>query len=148
VVLPSIEGLQAAAPVVSLAHTAGEAVALAALIERAQGAGRPGIDIERIQPRPPGFAEAALTASERDRLPPAAASETDEWLLRCWCAKEAAGKSAGTGFALGLTPPGIAAVHADGERVLVDVGGARMTVHTRREGALVLATTIGEKVAG
>ena len=29
------------------------------------------------------------TATERDRLPPFAASETDEWLLRCWCAKEA-----------------------------------------------------------
>jgi hypothetical protein len=28
--------------------------------------------------------------------------------------------------------------------VLVDVGGLQMTVHTRREGPLVLATTIGE----
>jgi acyl transferase domain-containing protein/phosphopantetheinyl transferase (holo-ACP synthase) len=145
VVLPTIDGLEAAVPVVSLAHTAGEAVALAALIAPAPGAGRPGIDIERIAPRPPGFAEAALTATERDRLPPFAAFQTDEWLLRCWCAKEAAGKSAQTGFALGLAAPGIAAVHADGESVLVDVGGAQMTVHTRREGPLVLATTIGEK---
>ncbi len=145
VVLPSIEGLEAAVPVVSLAHTAGEAVALAALVPA--DAGRPGIDIERIRPRPPGFAEAALTATERDRLPPVTASETDEWLLRCWCAKEAAGKSAGTGLG-DLARPGIAAVHTDGGRVLVDVGGARMTVHTRREGPLVLATTIGEKAAG
>jgi phosphopantetheinyl transferase len=89
-----------------------------------------------------------LTASERARLPAGAASETDEWLLRCWCAKEAAGKSAGTGLGAGLPAPGIAAVQADGGRVLVDVGGARMTVHTRREGPLVFATTIGEKAAG
>jgi acyl transferase domain-containing protein/phosphopantetheinyl transferase (holo-ACP synthase) len=148
VVLPAIDGLETVVPVVSLAHTAGEAVALAALIARAQDAGRPGIDIEQIRPRPPGFAEAALTASERARLPSGAASETDEWLLRCWCAKEAAGKSAGTGLGAGLPAPGIAAVHADGGRVLVDVGGARMTVHTRREGPLVFATTIGEKAAG
>jgi phosphopantetheinyl transferase (holo-ACP synthase) len=148
VVLPAIEGLETAVPVVSLAHTAGEAVALAALIAPAQDAGRPGIDIEQIRPRPPGFAEAALTPSERARLPSVAASETDEWLLRCWCAKEAAGKSAGSGLGGGHSAPGIAAVQADGGRVLVDVGGERMTVHTRREGPLVFAITIGEKAAG
>jgi acyl transferase domain-containing protein/phosphopantetheinyl transferase (holo-ACP synthase) len=145
VTLPTLEDL-GAVPIVSLAHTQGEAVALAALVPVADRRTL-GIDIEEIRPRPPGFAEAALTAAERELLAPLAASEVEEWLLRCWCAKEVAGKASGHGLQPGgPEAPVIAAIEAEGERVLVDTGGTRMTVHTRREGSLVLATGIGERL--
>ena len=147
VVLPAIDGLETVVPVVSLAHTAGEAVALAALVARAQDAGRPGIDIELIRPRPPGFAEAALTASERG---PAAVGSRRPTSGCCAAGarRKPPASPRGPGSVPVSRPPGSPAVQADGGRVLVDVGGARMTVHTRREGPLVFATTIGEKAAG
>jgi acyl transferase domain-containing protein/phosphopantetheinyl transferase len=120
-------------PVVSLAHSQGEAAALAAL-----GVAGVGIDIERIRPLPDGFAEASLTQAERallDRMP------GDEWLLRCWCAKEAAGKAVGKGMA---GKPALVAVDPGSERVTVDAAGRRLEVHTRREGDLTLATTLVE----
>jgi phosphopantetheinyl transferase (holo-ACP synthase) len=146
VALPPIEGLAEVA-IVSIAHTHGEAVALAALVSESERGGL-GIDIEEVRPRPDGFAQAALTAAERKLLAPLAASEVEEWLLRCWCAKEAAGKATGRGLSSGPQRPVIAAIEAAGERVLVDAGGTRMTVHTRREGSLVLATRIGEQAGG
>ena len=67
------------------------------------------------------------------------ADDLDEWLLRCWCAKEAAGKAAGSGLA---AAPTVAAI--DGEEVAVDVDGRRLRVHTHREAELIGATTLGE----
>jgi acyl transferase domain-containing protein/phosphopantetheinyl transferase len=116
--------------VVSLAHSEGECVALV---------GEPGasigIDIEHLRPRPEGFAEIALTPEEL-RLAP-----TDEWLLRCWCAKEAAGKALGSG----MSPlPTIVSIEAEQGRVVLDVGDARVVAHTIRDGDLIVATAIAE----
>jgi acyl transferase domain-containing protein/phosphopantetheinyl transferase len=118
--------------VVSLAHSDGECVALAAL-----GAARVGIDVERLRELPAGFAEAALTEDERRLLPPDPAGE---WLLRCWCAKEAAGKAVGSGMASGPDRPALAAVEPERERVTVTVGGRRLDARTVRDGDLIAAT--------
>lgn len=128
-----VVGGTAVGPVVSLAHSHGEAATLAAI--SATGVG---IDIERVRPLPAGFAEASLSAGERallEQLP------GDEWLVRCWCAKEAAGKAMGSGMAAG---PLIVALDPSSQLVIVEVAGRALEVQTRRDGELILATTLRE----
>jgi acyl transferase domain-containing protein/phosphopantetheinyl transferase (holo-ACP synthase) len=127
-------------PVVSLAHAHGEAVALAALVAPGTGIGI-GIDIEHLGPRPPGFTEAALSDDEQRLLEPLPAGLVDEWLLRCWCAKEAAGKAVGSGL---LAAPAVASIDRDRGQVDIGVHGQRLVVRTLREGELIVATTLGE----
>src|SRR5690606_13976937 len=70
-------------PAVSIAHTAGLAVALAT----ADPASRVGIDVERVVPRERRFIELALEpggVAALERL-----GSRDEWAARLWCAKEA-----------------------------------------------------------
>jgi acyl transferase domain-containing protein/phosphopantetheinyl transferase len=135
-----LEGL-GVEPIVSLAHSQAEATALAALIP--PGAGTViGIDVERLRPAPAGLSAAALTPEERrllDQVPPELA---DEWLLRCWCAKEAAGKAVGVGVAPGADGPVIASVDPDREHVVVQVRGRRLSAHTGRDGDLIVATVL------
>jgi phosphopantetheinyl transferase (holo-ACP synthase) len=133
-----VPGLDAP-PLVSLAHARGETVAFAALSGPDTCIG---IDIERLQPRPDGFADVALDAAERSRLP---AQATDEWVLRCWCAKEAAGKAVGSGL---VPPPSVIAVDADRGIVALEAGGRRLSAHTLREGDLIVATVLDGKAGG
>jgi acyl transferase domain-containing protein/phosphopantetheinyl transferase len=136
---PGLGGLDVV-PVVSLAHAQGEAVAFAALARAGEAVG---IDIEHIRPRPDGFADAALTAPERRELEGIPAELAEEWLLRCWCAKEAAAKAAGTGMAPGRPEaPQVVSVDREGESVTVAVGERRLVAHTRRDEDLVVATTL------
>jgi len=128
-------------PVVSLAHAQGEAVAFAALVEPGTEA-RIGIDVEHLRRRPPGFEEAAMSDDERRLLEGLPADVVDEWLLRCWCAKEAAGKALGSGL---TAAPAVASIDRDRGQVDVDVDGQRLLVGTLREGELIVATTLGER---
>ena len=112
---------------VSIAHKPGIAVALAA-----EGVD-PGIDIEAIEPRGDGFASLAFGQDELALLP---GGDRDEWLTRCWAAKEAAGKARGTGLA--GNPKGVRITAIDADRILVD-GRA---VATRRLGDHVVAWTV------
>ena len=58
-----------------------------------------GIDLERIEPREPGFIDITFTAAERALLLAAAdAADADREYTRGWVAKEAAAKAAGTGL--------------------------------------------------
>ena len=57
----------------------------------------------------------AFTDAELALLPP---GNRDEWLTRLWCAKEAVGKSRGTGLA--GSPKALALENVEGERLLVD----------------------------
>ena len=130
------------APLVSLAHAQGEAIALVALSEPGSEAAL-GIDIEHLSARPPGFAEAALGPGERRLLDSLMPELRDEWLLRLWCAKEAAGKAVGTGMAPGSPEaPVTVSAEADREQVLVEVAGRRISVQTCREGDLVVAAAL------
>lgn len=111
---------------VSLAHTAGMAVAIAALgID-------PGIDVEKIEPRSDGFASLAFLDEELALLP---AGDRDEWQTRLWCAKEAVGKARGTG--LDGAPLKLRLTRVDGERLLVE----DRWVQTRRIDDFALAWT-------
>lgn len=77
------EGLQ-----VSLAHKGKLAVAIV-------GEQPVGIDIERIEPREPGFLEMAFTPAELALL---AGADPDAEYTRGWVAKEVVAKAAGTGL--------------------------------------------------
>ena len=137
VVCPALDGL--CAPAVSLAHTHGHAAALAAI--GTPGAGL-GIDIERLVPRAQGFAEVALTAAERRLLEALPADRTEEWLLRVWCAREAAGKALGTGLTGNAGVPRAAALDLGSETLLVDGAGRRLLTWTHREQELIFATAV------
>ncbi len=136
-------------PVVSLAHTRGCAVALAAL------GGRIGIDIELVRPRQDGFADIAFANAEREllhRLPP---DMLDEWILRCWCAKEAVAKALGSGMARGPQGLSVISIDVEKQRIHVRLGDAMandhqhpeataFVVHSYRQDDLVVATTLCE----
>jgi acyl transferase domain-containing protein/phosphopantetheinyl transferase len=133
-------------PVVSLAHTDGCAVAVAAL------GGQVGIDIERLGRRPDGFAGLAFSSDERVRLQELPADLLEEWTLRCWCAKEAVAKALGSG----LRNPRdvrIAEIDLAQERIVVIVTGeigrayagvaaVPLVTHSMREEDLIVATTL------
>jgi acyl transferase domain-containing protein/phosphopantetheinyl transferase len=84
-------------PAVSIAHTDGVALALAA----SNPAARVGVDVETIIDRPRGFEEAAFTPPERAILSQWSGMRRAEWVARLWCAKEAAAKAAGIGLTSG-----------------------------------------------
>lgn len=139
---PGLEPLEVA-PVVSLAHAQGEAVALAALVPKAAEAAAVGVDIEHLRPLSPALAEAALRDDERGLLEKLPSELSEEWLLRCWCAKEAAGKAVGSGLAPGRPEaPALVSIDRDGGRVVVDAGERQLLVHTHRDGELIVATTV------
>jgi phosphopantetheinyl transferase len=128
--------------VVSLAHAHGEAVALAAIVPRGSRAGV-GLDLEPLRALPEGFAELGLEPPAQSALAAVPAEARDEWQLRCWCAKEAAGKALGTGLVPG-TPgaPRITAVDTPTGEVSVDAGGTHIVAQTARDGELIVATAV------
>ena len=129
VVVPGLEGA-AELPVVSLSHAHGRVAAFAAI----GGPGcRVGIDIEPLIPRPEGFEQVAVTEAERRLLEQLPADAAEEWLLRIWCGREAAGKAAGSGLLGGPDAPRAAAIDARQGLVLIDVAGRRLTAFTHRE---------------
>jgi len=134
---PAFSGL-GATPAVSLSHSHRHAVALASLH------GDPGIDLELAGPPPAGFAGAAFDDTERALL----AGLPERWLLRCFCAKEAAGKALGTGLAGG--PRDMTVTALDAPRGLVrirpsETSGPELPVHSTEEEGLIVATTLIEK---
>jgi acyl transferase domain-containing protein/phosphopantetheinyl transferase (holo-ACP synthase) len=100
---------------ISLAHTDGLAVAIAAVGVDV------GIDIERVESRPDTFELAALSKKERARfedLPDIdRESVRERELTRWWAAKEAAAKAAGTGMQ--GRPKDWKVVQVDGDRLRI-----------------------------
>jgi 4'-phosphopantetheinyl transferase EntD len=80
----------------SIAHSAGQALALAALGTHTNPPGV-GIDFERASRQTQEFAEIAFTPEEQAFLT-AYSSADPTWPLRLWCAKEALGKALGMGL--------------------------------------------------
>jgi acyl transferase domain-containing protein/phosphopantetheinyl transferase len=146
VVVPGLEAL-GETPVVSLSHAQGEAAALAALVAAESGDGI-GIDIEHLRPAPTDWADVALSPDERALVDALSPELADEWLLRCWCAKEAAGKAVGSGLAPGRPEaPAVVSIDPEGGRLVVGIGGRRLTAHTLRDGDLVVATALAGEAA-
>jgi phosphopantetheinyl transferase len=69
---------------------------------------RVGIDVERVEPRPPGFEPLALGAVERERLEGLEADPRWRMITQMWALKEALTKAVGTG--LRIAPPRIEVV--------------------------------------
>ncbi len=115
-------------PVVSLTHSAGHAAALAGIV--ATSGGKPtagiGIDMEQLRPLPEGFIETALDESERAILDTMGLGDSDEWLLRSWCAKEAIAKALGSGL-----------VHGPGSVLITSIEPSLGIIIARTTGALV-----------
>ena len=111
---------------VSLAHKEAIAVALIAI------GGEVGVDLERIESRPPAFLNAAFHEGELDLLPE---EKRDEWVTRLWVAKEAVSKARGVG--LGGNPRGLVLTEIDGARLNV----AGTWVETRREDDYIVGWT-------
>ena len=87
-----------AIPALSLAHTDGQALAVAGATKGNIGVG---VDIEKIRPLPPGFEREAFLPDELRLLDSLQGTQRNEWVIRLWCAKEAVGKCLGLGLAEG-----------------------------------------------
>src|SRR5262249_10828531 len=94
-------------PSVSIAHTDGVSVALAA----PDSAARVGIDVETIVDRPAEFEVSAFTPGEQLLLNRWSRAARAEWVARFWSAKGAAAKAIGIGLAAG--PSNAEVVHVD-----------------------------------
>jgi acyl transferase domain-containing protein/phosphopantetheinyl transferase len=134
------------APVVSIAHSGGVAVALAAFDDRPLV----GIDIERLSTRSnDAYATVAFAPHERQLISSLDDEAKREWHLRMWCAKEAVGKALGRGLAPGLGALQVTeARFADGA-VRLKLGGAleaEFPVVARRE-LVTFTTREGDYVA-
>jgi acyl transferase domain-containing protein len=143
-------------PAVSIAHTEGVAVALAA----ADPGARVGIDVEPVIERSADFERLAFDAGERAWLDRVAANGHGraEWVARFWCAKEAVAKATGLGLVGG--PGAVSVVGVDAASGDIDValgaelaahcpelgaGGHPIRAHSARRGEYAWAWTVGER---
>ncbi|MGH8929117.1 MAG: beta-ketoacyl synthase N-terminal-like domain-containing protein [Egibacteraceae bacterium] len=132
------------APVVSLSHCDGAAVAIAGDGERYEGIG---IDLERLDRIDDPLERLASDPHERDLVAALGGPLQQEWALRLSCAKKAAGK------VLGREPEHSASlVVAELDRESGRVGmldghspAAPLTVHTVRDGEWIAALAIAER---
>jgi phosphopantetheinyl transferase len=108
----------------------------------APGSAGAGLDLERLVPRPDWFASAALSEPERNLLGQACDDQADEWLLRLWCAREAAGKALGTGLGGGEGAPRATALDRGSGAVQVECEGAAVVCWTSREQDVVMASAL------
>jgi acyl transferase domain-containing protein/4'-phosphopantetheinyl transferase EntD len=120
---------------VSIAHVADEGIAVVA-----EGA-RVGVDLAKIIDRGPGFVATVFDAEEAAMLREAG-GETNVWVHRAWCAREAAAKAAGVGLdslpafrVRGIRPE-------EGTVAVVVPGGLIVPVHTRVEGDRAIAVAV------
>jgi len=85
-------------PCISISHSHGTAVALAAL----DPGQLIGIDLESLDQQREGFETIAFSPDERLWLAGMRKELRHEWALRLWCAKESVGKALGRGVSAGL----------------------------------------------
>jgi phosphopantetheinyl transferase len=120
----------------SISHADGNAVAVAA----ARAGGRwIGVDLEPLNDQHGDLAATAFGRAERELLQ-AVDGRQNEWVLRLWCAKEAAAKALGCG--MGAVPTSLTADEVDlaAGTVRMHGSGTDITAHTGCEDGLVFAT--------
>jgi phosphopantetheinyl transferase len=131
---------------ISIAHTDGVAVAIAAALE-----GGVGIDVERVDRRRGEYERAAFSADEVRLLGPETDLERRERSLRLWCAKEAVAKALGRGLMgspLNLEARRVDAGFGEAElwlagslaRALPDLTESPQIASMERHGDLIVAT--------
>jgi phosphopantetheinyl transferase len=118
-------------PAVSITHSHGTAVALAAL----GSSYIVGIDLEHLPRRREDFESIAFSAEERGMLDAMPADLRQEWALRMWCAKESLAKALGRGFSAGIQAFHIAAASLDSGEMQLELrdGALRQFPHLRGE---------------
>jgi acyl transferase domain-containing protein/phosphopantetheinyl transferase len=137
-------------PLVSLAHAAGTAIAVAGHDGQCHGIG---VDIEYLGRAGAEFERIAFTPEEHGVLSALDTPVHEEWSLRLWCAKEAVAKALGRGMAGGPGGLRIQAVDrctgcvqvalSEGfARELPDFAGRQLTAYTAREGHCIFATVL------
>jgi phosphopantetheinyl transferase len=122
-------------PQVSLAHADGYCIAAVGPADQSIG-----VDIEVIgRAEMQDVAGTAFTREEKQQIEACPAANRTELALRIWCAKEAAGKSLGSG--LSGYPPGISIepLGTDGSFVASDEAGSKVTGWLSQHGDKVLA---------
>jgi phosphopantetheine--protein transferase-like protein len=135
-------------PAISISHSEGAAVALAAGPELAVG-----IDIESLSRRQENFAEIAFSVEERQWLASLPPESRQPWALRFWCAKEALAKALGRGLTAGLLAYRITQAEIETGRVMLELRdealsqspklrGCRLTGYTTQDADFVFATMI------
>jgi phosphopantetheine--protein transferase-like protein len=139
-----LEPARADLPTISIAHTEGVAVALAALDTEAQV----GIDIEPIGTRTSDFEVLSFKESERANLDRIAAAGGDraEWLARFWCAKEAVAKALGHGLPSQPLRRVVVAADTETGEVHVALSDRAVRAVTDRRGHRVWAWSLAEEV--
>jgi malonyl CoA-acyl carrier protein transacylase/phosphopantetheinyl transferase len=141
-------------PAISIAHSHGTAVALAAL----DPGQLVGIDLESLTQRREGFETIAFGPDERALLATVRQDLRQEWALRMWCAKEAVGKALGRGLSAGLQAFHITGAEIDSGVVQLELQdgaleqfpqmrGKPMIAYTAREMDFVFSTTIYQQGA-
>jgi phosphopantetheinyl transferase len=144
------------APALSLTHSHGIAVALAA--DGSTGLSV-GIDIESVRRPGKGFPDMAFDPEEQALLASPQRPEFEEWCLRFWCAKEAVGKALGRGLPHLLRDLKVAEVNRETGMVSVVVAnklakeyrylaGTPIQAYTARTGELIVASTVIMEVSG
>jgi phosphopantetheine--protein transferase-like protein len=136
-------------PVISISHSHGIAVALAAM----DSSQMVGIDLENLQHRREDFQAIAFSPDERNLLESLREDLRQEWALRMWCAKEAVAKALGRGLSAGLLAYHIINAEIDTGLVQVELRdgalkhfpqlrGKPMIAYTAREVDFVFSTII------
>jgi malonyl CoA-acyl carrier protein transacylase len=128
-----------AMPRVSISHTDGFCVAVAADPKRFEGIG---VDVERMRSKIPTLEELLISDAERRIALQNGALENPEWTLRIWCAKEAAAKAWGSGLASALAEIKMVSLDAVRGEINFEVDAPRtrtIIAQTKREGDLVAA---------
>jgi phosphopantetheine--protein transferase-like protein len=137
-------------PHVTIAHSGGEALAIAIDGEACAGIG---VDIERVGRVGEIVRDAALTDQECRWVAAIDEGERPEWTTRFWCAKEAAGKALGCGLPNGGQDLEVCDVDRDRgllalslrgalERERADLSGRPIVARTTSEGAMVTAAAV------
>jgi phosphopantetheine--protein transferase-like protein len=137
-------------PHVTIAHSGGEALAIAVDGDACAGIG---VDIEQIGRVGEVVRRAALTEQERRWVSEIDAGQRAEWITRFWCAKEAAGKALGCGLSNGGQDlevcdvdrgRGVLALMLRGwlEQQHADLSGRRIVARTSSEGDTVTAAAV------
>jgi len=131
------DGQSAKPPQVSIAHSDGTAMALAAFDADV------GIDLEKLDRQAEDFESIAFSADERKLL----AALPAEWALRMWCAKETVGKALGRGLSAGLLAFRVSSVEASTGFIEVEFDGKSFSVYTARESTFVFSAMIYQQGA-
>lgn len=125
-----------ASPYLSITHSEGT---VSALVSDGQSGMGLGIDVERLDRMNDAVEQMAFRPQERSLLAILPAEEKIEWLLRFWCAKEAATKALGQGL-------------IDGPRALIvqsfdhTSGAVQVTMATQDGPSLTAATSREDKI--